>query len=958
MPKFRLIMAEVTPHWGCLVAWFGHGARTDTEPGTTMTTLSAAASAAQLSRSLPMPGRPAGAPAGLNVGLGHRGDGAGRRFSHPTTIGAVLLSAAIAIGVWGTVERPHAVADYNGSVAGVAFSPYQRGENGETGAAPTDREIRSDLEVAANEAGRIRTYSVKGRLADIPQLAGDLPLAITLGGWLSTNLAGDATEMDRLVATANAHRNVDRVLVGNETILRRDLTAAQVIAQIQSVKARVHVPVSTAEPWHVWLAHPELARSVDYITIHLLPYWEGLDVNDALRFTLQKLDAVQAAYPGKKIVIGEVGWPSNGVDVGAAVASRVNQASFLRQFFQIAEARGLDYFVMEAFDQPWKTSFEGRAAGYWGMADLDRHAKWDMTGAVVEHPSWAGWAFGGALFAGVMSLLLLSRRPDIRPTGKLTFGLLMQGFAGTLACLLMSMAGTYLSFGAGIVWATLAAFQGLLLILLMADSFELAETIWGRTWKRRPAVLPCYDDARLPKVSLHLAICNEPPEMVAETLNALAQLDYPDFEVLVIDNNTMDPALWEPVAEHCARLGSRFRFFHLGRFPGYKAGALNFALRQTAPAAAVIGVLDSDYVVSPDWLRCMVPHFARAEVGFVQSPQDYRDNTGGFFKRLMFWEYAGFFKLGMVTRNERNAIVQHGTMTLVRRQALEAVNGWAEWTICEDAELGLSLFRRGWEAVYSDRSFGRGVMPDDFAAFRKQRFRWAYGAMQIVRGNLPALLNPFNRELTLGQKWHFVTGWLPWVGDALGLAFLALGLLWSTLLIAFPYQIEFPVALFMLPSIGLFGFKIAQIFSLYAARVNCGFRDRAGAALAGLALSHGIGLAVWKGLVVKSAPFLRTPKMTNAPALVQGLVMARQELVLLGLTIAAMAGVAITHHLATLEARLWCAVLFTQAMPYLASVVVSVVAAMPAKVAAPAVIAPQPAFQPAYGELEMMASGD
>ena len=921
-----------------------------------MTTISAAAPASILARS--PASNPNGAPQlGFGDAIGGTGRGRKHRFFHPTTIGAILLSAAVALGVWQTAERPQSVPDYDGSVAGLAFSPYHRGENGINGRAPTDPEIRSDLELAANQADRIRTYSVKGTLGDIPQLAGDLPLKITLGGWIAPNLAADAVEMNRLIAIANTHRNVDRVLVGNEVLLRGDITADQLIAQIRAVKSRVHVPVSTAEPWHVWLAHPELARSVDYITIHLLPYWEGLNVDDALRFTMEKLDAVQAAYPGKKIVIGEVGWPSNGVDVGAAQASRVNQARFMRGFFRIAESRGLDYFVMEAFDQPWKTSFEGRAAGYWGMNDLDRHAKWDLTGPVVENPNWAQWAFGGAIFAALMSLLFLSRRPDIRTTGKLTFGLLMQGFAGTLACLLMSMAGTYLSAAAAAVWVTLAAFQGLLLVLLMADSFELAETIWGRTWKRRPTILPCYDDSKLPKVSLHLPICNEPPEMVAQTLNALAQLDYPDFEVLVIDNNTMDPAVWEPVAEHCARLGNRFRFFHLGKFPGYKAGALNFGLRQTASDAKVIGVLDSDYIVSPDWLRCMVPHFARPEVGFVQSPQDYRDNDGGFFKRLMFWEYAGFFKLGMITRNERNAIIQHGTMTLVRREALEGVNGWAEWTICEDAQLGLSLFRQGWEAVYSERSFGRGVMPDDFAAFRKQRFRWAYGAMQIVRGNLPALLNPFNKELTLGQKYHFVTGWLPWIGDALGLAFLGLGLVWSVLLIAFPHTIEFPVALFMLPSIGLFAFKVVQIFSLYAARVNCSFRDRAGAALAGLALSHGIGLAVWKGLIVKSAPFLRTPKMANAPALIQGLVMAREELTLLVLTWAALAGVAISHHFATIEARLWCAVLLTQSMPYLASVVVSIVAAMPAKPAEQRVIEVEPYAEPAYADLEL-AAGD
>ncbi|HQT43697.1 MAG TPA: hypothetical protein PLD79_06830, partial [Halothiobacillus sp.] len=145
---------------------------------------------------------------------------------------------------------------------------------------------------------------------------------------------------------------------------------------------------------------------------------------------------------------------------------------------------------------------------------------------------------------------------------------------------------------------------------------------------------------------------------------------------------------------------------------------------------------------------------------------------------------------------------------------------------------------------------------------------------------------------------------------------------------------------FMLPSIGLFFFKIVQILALYANRVPCGLADRLGAAVAGLALSHSIGKAVWKGLFTNSLPFLRTPKMKNAPALVQGLVMAREELFLLVLSWAALLGVGFTHHWATLETRLWCAVLFTQSLPYLASVSVSILAAMPApvtkQVAAPA----------------------
>ncbi len=206
-------------------------------------------------------------------------------------------------------------------------------------------------------------------------------------------------------------------------------------------------------------------------------------------------------------------------------------------------------------------------------------------------------------------MALLSRRPDIRLPGKLIFAALVEGFGTALAMLLMNMGETYLSLSAAAVWGGLALGQGLLLFLLIADSFDLVETIFGRVSKRHFEPIPAPAGAVLPKVSIHLPICNEPPHMVRQTLDALAALDYDRFEVLVIDNNTMDPHIWEPVAEHCARLGPKFRFFTLGKYKGFKAGALNFALRETAPDAEIIGVIDSDYIVDPDWLRSMVPAF-------------------------------------------------------------------------------------------------------------------------------------------------------------------------------------------------------------------------------------------------------------------------------------------------------------------------------------------------------------
>ncbi|MGO9817409.1 MAG: glycosyltransferase [Acidocella sp.] len=860
-------------------------------------------------------------------------------WGNPGSWAAALGVGVVAFGLWGAVNRPATnIAPYHGEIGGFAFSPFHKGESPETGNYPSTAEIKSDLAFAAKYTHNIRTYTVEGDLGQIPALAEGMHLNVTLGGWLDRHPDANAKELAKLVQVANANPDVTQIMVGNETVLRADLTVPQLIADIKQVQAQTHVPVSTAEPWHVWLKHPELANQVDFITVHLLPYWEGVPENIAVQDAMNRLTAVHDKFPNKRIVIGEIGWPSDGIDIGAARANNVNQARFLRDFFNLAQQDHIDYFVMEAFDQPWKTSFEGRAAGYWGMFTLDRQAKWSLTGAVENNPNWLEYALGACLASLAATMLLLSRRPDIRFIGKFTFAALVEGFTAILAMLFMNMSETYLSLGAAAVWGALAAGQGLLLFLLIADSFDLVETIFGRVAKRHYEPIPAPSSARLPKVSIHLPICNEPPHMVKQTLDALAAMDYDRFEVLVIDNNTMDPAVWEPVAEHCARLGPKFRFFTLGKYKGYKAGALNFALRETAPDAEIIGVIDSDYLVDPDWLRCMVPAFDNPKVGFTQSPQDYRDNDGGLFKRMMFWEYAGFFHAGMVTRNERNAIIQHGTMTLVRKQALLNEHGWAEWCITEDSQLGLRLFRAGYEAVYSKKSFGKGVMPDDYNAFRKQRYRWAYGAMRIVRANASALLNPFNKELTLGQRWHFITGWLPWFGDALGIVFLTMGLAWSVGLILDPVRFEFPIALFMLPSIGLFFFKIVQILALYKNRVPCGFMDRVGAAVAGLALSHSIGKAVWKGLFTNKLPFLRTPKMKDAPALVQGLVMAREELVLLALTWGAALGVGFGHHWATLETKLWVAVLFTQSMPYLASVGVSILASMPAKEAKPVVL--------------------
>ena len=159
------------------------------------------------------------------------------------------------------------------------------------------------------------------------------------------------------------------------------------------------------------------------------------------------------------------------------------------------------------------------------------------------------------------------------------------------------------------------------IIVVLVEAHEWAEALWLKRWRRSP--LPqAASDQGLPKVSVQVPAYNEPPEMLIQTLDALAALDYPDFEVLVIDNNTKDPAVWKPVEAHCARLGERFRFIHVDPLSGFKAGALNLALRETDADAGIVAVIDNDYMVEPNWLRKLVPFFADTNMAIVQAPQD------------------------------------------------------------------------------------------------------------------------------------------------------------------------------------------------------------------------------------------------------------------------------------------------------------------------------------------------
>jgi len=626
-------------------------------------------------------------------------------------------------------------------------------------------------------------------------------------------------------------------------------------------------------------------------------------------------------------VIAEVGWPSNGRTRKGAEASMANQASFLRRFLERASQEKYTYYVMEAFDQPWKRHTEGAVGAYWGVYDFDRRPKFPFTEPIVAIPEWRLLAGLSVVIAVITMALLLIDSRTLGRRGRSFLAVLAFAAASAAVWIVDDYLNQYIT-----VQTILVGFLMLLgmigvIVVILTEAHEWAEARW--TTARRRAFRPVPDDISLPAVSIHVPAYNEPPQMLIETLNALAQLDYPDYEVVVIDNNSRDPNIWQPVANHCRALGERFRFLHIDVLAGFKAGALNTALAHTSPRAQIIAVMDSDYIVDAAWLRDLAPQFTNPSVAIVQAPQDYRDETVNAFKAMCYEEYRGFFSIGMITRNERNAIIQHGTMTLIRRAVLEEVGGWGEWCITEDAELGLRVFARGYEAVYSSKSCGRGLMPDTYNDYKKQRFRWAYGAVQILRRHCGELLAHRPSRLTHGQRYHFFAGWLPWLADGTNLLFTIAALIWSLAMLIAPRRIDPPQIVFSVFPLVLFSFKIGKMLYLYRTQVRATLVQTFAAAVAGLSLSHTIAGAVLLGFVTTDRPFFRTPKLAGSHSIAGALAAAREELLLLTALLLAATGIALLPWWATVDLYLWVIVLLVQSVPYAASLLMSLISAFP-----------------------------
>jgi cellulose synthase/poly-beta-1,6-N-acetylglucosamine synthase-like glycosyltransferase len=259
-------------------------------------------------------------------------------------------------------------------------------------------------------------------------------------------------------------------------------------------------------------------------------------------------------------------------------------------------------------------------------------------------------------------------------------------------------------------------------------------------------------------VSIHVPAHDEPPEVLSETLRALSQLRWHNYEVLVVDNNTRDESVWRPIEELCAELGPKFRFFHVENMKGAKAGAMNWVRQFMDPRARFVFVVDADYVVHRNALRRALGYFTHEKIGLVQFPQEYRNIGPGNVGLAL--DFKHFFAGYMNMANHLGCVPSTGTLTVIRVEALAAVDGFDTEVITEDADLGLRMNVHGFQSIYVNEVIGHGLMPHDLESLKKQRWRWAFGNAQILKLNWRRIL--FGAELNWRQKLGYLAHLTAW----------------------------------------------------------------------------------------------------------------------------------------------------------------------------------------------------
>lgn len=409
-------------------------------------------------------------------------------MSKPAMVLSVFAATMLATLAWVfMLHRPTPVYEPKAQrIDCLSYAPFRL--HGETPFDPsfrvTEERIEIDLRALQTRTDCVRTYSVDQGLDRVPVVAERLGMRVMLGLWIGRKDVENRAEIDRALAVIDAHpRSIASIVVGNEVLLRREQTPQALAAYLELVNAKTDIPVTYADVWEFWVRNVPLAAQVDFVTAHILPYWEDHPVSsgDAMAHVLDIYREVSATFAPKQVVVGETGWPSAGRMRGPADPGRVAQAAFVREWVDRAAENGIHYNLIEGFDQPWKRRLEGAMGGAWGILGSDAQPRWPWHGPVAERDG-AAWlvlvyALLGAIAAVTVFRILLRYRGS-RDRGVNAPAIAVSAFAGaTLGALLpeqwhylVTWSRTPIEWAAGGGFALIAAAFTLLLPTWLALS--------------------------------------------------------------------------------------------------------------------------------------------------------------------------------------------------------------------------------------------------------------------------------------------------------------------------------------------------------------------------------------------------------------------------------------------------------------------------------------------------------
>jgi exo-beta-1,3-glucanase (GH17 family) len=404
-------------------------------------------------------------------------------ISFRTPLALLLVSLGAIAAVWWWLATPITLArapidDPNAKLQCVSYAPFR---NGQTPLIPSTQIdpvlVEQDLAQLAKVTDCIRTYSIENGQDIIAGIAKKVGLKVIQGIWLSSNRFKNLNQISTVVRLTREYPGtITAVVVGNEVLLRGEMTVNDLAAIIRSVKSQVAVPVTYADVWEYWLKNREIYDAVDFVTIHILPYWEDFPIR--AKFAAAHVDSIRQqvalAYPNKEILIGETGWPSEGRMREGALPSRTNQARVVSEILSLAKQENFRVNLIEAYDQPWKRQLEGTVGGYWGLFDSVRRAlKYPPGEPISNFPFWK-WQMGAGMALSVLvfavAVLTLRRRPwTPRPAAWIAVGL-----SATMAGILLGIGADkmfYESYGVGgwVQWGALLA-AGIASPLLCANA--------------------------------------------------------------------------------------------------------------------------------------------------------------------------------------------------------------------------------------------------------------------------------------------------------------------------------------------------------------------------------------------------------------------------------------------------------------------------------------------------------